>query len=211
MLRPGAERPVIQAGPGPATPVDGGDHPHRSTRDRTVTTDETAPGPADTPDPAVAPLEWGRPPPGSAGARAGPVASAAVTAAVQDPTALDVVGIGNALVDVLTHEDEAFIDAHGLVRGAMTLIDTERAEALYEAMGPGIEVSGGSAANTISGIASFGGKAAYIGRVFDDQLGAVFAHDMRATGVVFRCRARPRTARPPGAASSWSPPTPSAR
>jgi sugar/nucleoside kinase (ribokinase family) len=99
---------------------------------------------------------------------------------------LDVVGIGNALVDVLTHEDDAFIEAHGLVRGSMTLIDTDRAEALYAAMGPGIEVSGGSAANTISGIASFGGRAAYIGRVFADQLGTVFAHDMRSSGVVFR-------------------------
>lgn len=100
---------------------------------------------------------------------------------------LDVVGIGNALVDVLTHEGEAFIEANGLVKGSMTLIDTDRAEALYAAMGRGIEVSGGSAANTISGIASFGGRAAYIGRVFDDQLGAVFAHDLRATGATFRC------------------------
>jgi sugar/nucleoside kinase (ribokinase family) len=108
---------------------------------------------------------------------------------------LDVVGIGNALVDVLTHEEDGFIEAHGLVRGAMTLIDTERAEQLYAAMGAGIEVSGGSAANTISGIASFGGKAAYIGRVFDDQLGAVFAHDMRSTGVVFR--SAPATEGPP--------------
>ncbi|MGK2949966.1 MAG: adenosine kinase [Acidimicrobiales bacterium] len=102
------------------------------------------------------------------------------------PPELDVVGIGNALVDVLTHEDDSFIEANGLVRGSMTLVDTDRAEALYAAMGEGIEMSGGSAANTISGIASFGGKAAYIGRVFDDQLGAVFAHDMRATGVLFR-------------------------
>jgi len=111
------------------------------------------------------------------------------------PDQLDVVGIGNALVDVLTHEDERFIEAHGLVKGAMTLIDTERAEALYEAMGSGIEMSGGSAANTVSGIASFGGRAAYIGRVFDDQLGAVFAHDMRSTGVTFR--AKPATDGPP--------------
>lgn len=104
-------------------------------------------------------------------------------------------GIGNALVDVLTHESEEFIEANGLVKGAMTLIDTDRAEELYAAMGSGIEVSGGSAANTISGIASFGGKAAYIGRVFDDQLGAVFAHDLRSTGVVFR--AEPATDGPP--------------
>lgn len=102
------------------------------------------------------------------------------------PAAFDVVGIGNALVDVLTHEDDAFIAAHGLVKGAMTLIDTARAEALYAVMGVGVEVSGGSAANTVSGIASLGGKAAYIGRVHDDELGAVFAHDMRASGVAFR-------------------------
>jgi sugar/nucleoside kinase (ribokinase family) len=108
---------------------------------------------------------------------------------------IDVVGIGNALVDVLTHESEDFIEANGLVKGSMTLIDTERAESLYAAMGRGIEVSGGSAANTISGIASFGGRAAYIGRVFDDQLGAVFAHDLRATGAIFRCA--PATDGPP--------------
>jgi sugar/nucleoside kinase (ribokinase family) len=109
-----------------------------------------------------------------------------VTAAADNPTTLDVVGIGNALVDVLSHETDEFLEANGLVKGSMMLIDTDRAHELYEAMGPGIEVSGGSVANTISGIASFGGQAAYIGRVYDDQLGAVFAHDMRATGVVFR-------------------------
>jgi sugar/nucleoside kinase (ribokinase family) len=118
-----------------------------------------------------------------------------VTVDPDQPTALDVVGIGNALVDVLTHEDDAFIETNGLVKGAMTLVDTDRAEELYAAMGVGIEVSGGSAANTVSGIASFGGTAAYIGRVFDDQLGAVFAHDLRSTGVVFR--APPATEGPP--------------
>jgi sugar/nucleoside kinase (ribokinase family) len=100
---------------------------------------------------------------------------------------LDVVGIGNALVDVLAHEDQAFLEANGLVKGSMTLIDADRAEELYAVMGGAIEASGGSAANTISGIASFGGRSAYIGRVRDDQLGAVFAHDLRATGAVFRC------------------------
>ena len=111
------------------------------------------------------------------------------------PEAFDVVGIGNALIDVLSHEEDAFIEANDLVKGSMTLIDTERAETLYAAMGAGIEVSGGSAANTIAGIASFGGHAAYIGRVFDDQLGTVFAHDMRATGVTFR--SAPATDGPP--------------
>jgi len=98
---------------------------------------------------------------------------------------LDVVGIGNALVDVLSHETDDFIDTQGLVKSAMTLIEPDRAEQLYAAMGPGIELSGGSAANTIAGVASFGGRSAYMGRVFDDQLGGVFAHDLRAQGVVF--------------------------
>lgn len=118
-----------------------------------------------------------------------------MTDAAQGADEFDVVGIGNALVDVLTHEDDAFIDANGLLKGAMTLIDARRAEALYAAMGRGIEVSGGSAANTIAGIASFGGRAAYIGRVFDDQMGAVFAHDLRSTGAAFRCP--PATEGPP--------------
>ncbi|MEO6318589.1 MAG: adenosine kinase [Acidimicrobiales bacterium] len=118
-----------------------------------------------------------------------------MTDAAQRLEEFDVVGIGNALVDVLTHEDDTFLADHGLTKGAMTLIDTERAEILYAAMGRGIEVSGGSAANTIAGIASFGGRAAYIGRVCDDQLGAVFAHDLRSTGAAFRCA--PATDGPP--------------
>jgi sugar/nucleoside kinase (ribokinase family) len=96
---------------------------------------------------------------------------------------LDVVGIGNALVDVIAHVADSFIDAHELNKGAMTLIDTERAIELYTAMGSGVEMSGGSAANTMCGIASFGGKAAYIGKVADDPLGDVFGHDLRAVGV----------------------------
>ncbi len=103
-----------------------------------------------------------------------------------DGTTLDIVGIGNALVDVLSHEHEDFIAGTGLLKGAMTLIETDRATELYDAMGPGIEVSGGSAANTVAGVASFGGRAGYLGKVFDDQLGVVFAHDMRANGVVFQ-------------------------
>ncbi|MBN2622872.1 MAG: adenosine kinase [Acidimicrobiales bacterium] len=95
------------------------------------------------------------------------------------------VGIGNALVDVLSHETDEFVAAQGLVKSAMTLIEPDRAEQLYQAMGPGIEMSGGSAANTIAGVASFGARAAYMGRVYDDQLGAVFAHDLRAQGVTF--------------------------
>ncbi len=99
--------------------------------------------------------------------------------------ALDVVGIGNAIVDVIAQADNAFLARQGLAKGAMQLIDAARAEALYAEMGPGIEMSGGSAGNTMAGIASLGGKGAYIGKVADDQLGRVFAHDMRATGVRF--------------------------
>src|SRR5580692_7108938 len=98
---------------------------------------------------------------------------------------IDVVGIGNAIVDVLAQADDAFIVAEKVAKGAMTLIDEQRAQALYKRMGPGIEASGGSAANTIAGVASLGGKAAYIGKVADDALGKVFARDLRATGVTY--------------------------
>jgi sugar/nucleoside kinase (ribokinase family) len=100
-------------------------------------------------------------------------------------TRLDVVGIGNALVDVLSHETDDFVVTHQLARGAMQLIDTERAERLYAAMGPATEISGGSAANTMVGVASFGGASAFVGRVNEDQLGAVFGHDLRAAGVEY--------------------------
>ena len=102
-----------------------------------------------------------------------------------EPHALDVVGIGNALVDVLSHESDAFLDEQELVKGGMALVDTDRAHLLYDHMGPAMEVSGGSAANTMVGVASFGGAAAFIGRVRDDELGEVFAHDIRAAGVHF--------------------------
>jgi sugar/nucleoside kinase (ribokinase family) len=98
---------------------------------------------------------------------------------------LDVVGIGNAMVDVLARTDDAFLSAQGLVKGTTALIDAARAESLYTQMGPGIEMSGGSAANTIAGVASLGGRGAYIGKVRDDQLGSVFAHDLRTIGVRF--------------------------
>ncbi len=98
---------------------------------------------------------------------------------------LDVVGIGNAIVDVLAHADDEFLETHGLVKGAMTLIDGARGEALYAAMGPGTEVSGGSAANTMAGIAALGGRGAFIGKVRNDQLGGIFRHDIRAAGVAF--------------------------
>jgi sugar/nucleoside kinase (ribokinase family) len=96
-----------------------------------------------------------------------------------------VVGIGNALVDVLSHESEDFLVTHGLAKGSMQLIDTARAEALYGAMGPAVEISGGSAANTMAGLASLGSPVAFIGRVHTDQLGEVYTHDLRAAGVRF--------------------------
>ena len=95
------------------------------------------------------------------------------------------VGIGNALVDVLSHETDDLVDRLGIPKGGMTLIDGERAEEIYELMGPAVEISGGSAANTIVGVAALGGRAEYIGKVRDDQLGNVFAHDIRATGVTY--------------------------
>jgi sugar/nucleoside kinase (ribokinase family) len=101
----------------------------------------------------------------------------------QDP--LDVVGIGNAIVDVIAHADDAFLDANAIAKGGMTLIDADQAAALYDKMGPGVEMSGGSAANTIAGVATLGGSAGFIGKVRDDQLGRIFAHDIRAIGVHF--------------------------
>jgi sugar/nucleoside kinase (ribokinase family) len=96
----------------------------------------------------------------------------------------DVVAIGNAIVDILAQADDAFLAEQGMTKGAMQLVfSPEEADALYAKMGPGLEVSGGSAANTLAGIAALGGKTAFIGQVADDQLGAVFAHDIRAAGV----------------------------
>jgi sugar/nucleoside kinase (ribokinase family) len=96
---------------------------------------------------------------------------------------LDVIAIGNAIVDVLTQADDEFLVRHGLSKGAMALIDEDQAVALYGDMGSGVEVSGGSAANTMAGLAGLGGKAGFIGKVKNDQLGRVFAHDLRAAGV----------------------------
>ena len=102
--------------------------------------------------------------------------------------AFDVLGIGNAIVDVIAKADDSFITRHALAKGSMTLIDEARAEQLYAAMGPAVEISGGSCGNTIAGVASFGGKGCYVGKVRNDQLGAVFGHDLRATGVAFDTR-----------------------
>jgi len=97
----------------------------------------------------------------------------------------DVLGIGNALVDVLAHSTDDFLTENGIAKGAMNLIDADRATDLYGRMEPAVEISGGSAANTMVGVAELGGRAAYIGKVKADQLGEVFAHDIRAAGVGF--------------------------
>jgi sugar/nucleoside kinase (ribokinase family) len=117
---------------------------------------------------------------------------------VVEETRFDVLCIGNAIVDVLARVEDSFLAKHGLTKGMMRLIDEPTAEQLYSDMGPAIEVSGGSAGNTAAGIASFGGRAAYFGKVKNDQLGDVFAHDLRAQGVSFdsgRATAGPATAR----------------
>ena len=101
------------------------------------------------------------------------------------PGAIDVLGIGNALVDVLSHASDALVAGRGLAKGTMRLVDEADARDLYDAMGPGVQISGGSAANTIVGVASFGARAHYVGKVRNDQLGEVFAHDLRSTGVGF--------------------------
>jgi len=98
---------------------------------------------------------------------------------------LDVLAIGNAIVDVIANADDGFLTQHGMHKGAMQLIDEAQATRLYEAMGPGRELSGGSAANTTAGLASLGLKAGFIGQLADDQLGQIFTHDIRSLGVEF--------------------------
>jgi len=98
---------------------------------------------------------------------------------------LDVLAIGNAIVDVLAPVDDAFLVAQGLDRGSMRLIDAEEAERLYKALPPGREVSGGSAANTAAGVAALGARAGFVGRVASDQLGQIFAQDLRSAGVMY--------------------------
>ena len=107
--------------------------------------------------------------------------------------ATHVIAIGNAIVDVMAPCADALIEQLGLVRGGMTLVDTARAQELYDAMGPAREISGGSAANTLAGLAALGSRCAFIGQVADDQLGAVFAHDIRAGGISFATPARADT------------------
>jgi sugar/nucleoside kinase (ribokinase family) len=110
----------------------------------------------------------------------------------------DVLGIGNAIVDVIAPTEDSFLVSHGIQRGGMTLIDEPRAETLYAAIGPATVTSGGSAGNTIAGVASFGGRGAYFGKVRNDELGRLFSHDILAIGVDFRtppAEAGPATAR----------------
>src|SRR5579872_4227166 len=100
----------------------------------------------------------------------------------------DVLGIGNAIFDVLVQTDEGFLRRHGMTKGGMALIDEDRALSIYDDMGPATEMSGGSGANTIVGIASLGARAAFVGKVKDDQIGRLYTHDIRAAGVAFETR-----------------------
>lgn len=111
----------------------------------------------------------------------------------------DVLTVGNAIVDILSRCEDDFLVDNGITKGAMNLIDAERAEKLYALMGPAVEASGGSAGNTAAGIASLGGKAAYFGKVAEDQLGKIFAHDIRAQGVHYETK--PEGTFPPTARS----------
>ncbi len=104
-----------------------------------------------------------------------------------------VVGIGNSIVDVLSHVEDAFLTENGIEKGIMTLIDRDRAAEIYAKTGPSTEVSGGSAANTIAGLAQMGARTAYVGKVKDDQLGAIFAHDLRAQGATYEVPLAPAT------------------
>jgi sugar/nucleoside kinase (ribokinase family) len=100
----------------------------------------------------------------------------------------DVLGIGNAIFDILVQTDEGFLRRHGMTKGGMALIDEARAAAIYQDMGPAVEMSGGSAANTIVGVANLGARAAYVGKVRDDQIGRLYTHDIRAAGVAFETK-----------------------
>src|ERR1700678_2112184 len=104
----------------------------------------------------------------------------------------DVLGIGNAIFDILVQTDEGFLAEHGMTKGGMALIDEASAIAIYRDMGPAVEMSGGSAANTIVGLANLGARTAYVGKVRDDQIGRLYAHDIRAAGVAFETRPAPQ-------------------
>src|ERR1700747_3387346 len=103
----------------------------------------------------------------------------------------DVLGIGNAIFDVLVRTDEGFLAAHGMAKGGMALIDEARAASIYGDMAPATKISGGAAANTIVGIANLGARAAYVGKIRDDQIGRLYPHDIRAAGVTFETAPAP--------------------
>ncbi len=110
----------------------------------------------------------------------------------------DVVGIGNAIVDILVQTEDSFLKTHALTKGSMRLLNEEQAKNLYESIGPALETSGGSAANTLAGLAQLGTKSGFIGRIRDDQLGKIFTHDIRSAGALFETKAAlsgPSTAR----------------
>ena len=115
----------------------------------------------------------------------------------------DVLGIGNAIVDVIARAEDDFLIKQNMQKGGMALIDEDRAQAIYQAMGPATESSGGSAANTIAGVASFGARAAFVGKVRNDDLGTVFGHDIRALEGRLRYAGALPTVRRPRAATSW--------
>jgi sugar/nucleoside kinase (ribokinase family) len=102
------------------------------------------------------------------------------------PGTFDVVAIGNAIVDIIGRCDDGFLDRHKAPKGHMRLVDPATINAIYKDMGPGIEISGGSAANTVVGVASLGGRAAFIGKVAEDEFGRIFRHDITASGVTFK-------------------------
>ena len=114
----------------------------------------------------------------------------------------DVLGLGNAIVDIITRTDDAFLVAHEMRKGGMALIDEARAAQVYDAMGPAVEISGGSAANTIVGVAGFGARSAFVGKIKDDQLGAAFV-TTSAPPASFSTRRPPPTGLRPGAATCW--------
>lgn len=114
----------------------------------------------------------------------------------------DVVALGNAIVDIIGQCDDAFLARHGCPKGGMSLVDETRVETLYAGMGPGVEMSGGSAANTVVGVASFGGKAAFIGKIAADDFGRIFSHDIKSAGVAFETA--PVAKRPGGPGTSRS-------
>lgn len=115
---------------------------------------------------------------------------------------IDVVAIGNAIVDIIGRCDDAYLAKHGCAKGSMALVDEPKIQLLYAGMGPGIEISGGSAANTAVGVASFGGKAAFIGKIADDDFGKVFAHDVKASGVTYTTAASAKRVGGPGTSRS---------